>query len=29
MRRLVRPSTFALVTALMAALVGGGKVWGP
>jgi hypothetical protein len=29
MRRLMRPSAIALVTALVAALVGGGKVWGP
>jgi hypothetical protein len=29
MRRLMRPSTIALVAALIAALVGGGKVWGP
>jgi hypothetical protein len=29
MRRFIRPAALALATALLAALVGGGKVWGP
>jgi hypothetical protein len=29
MKRWMRPSALALATALLAALVGGGKVWGP